>query len=279
LDSVQAAVIEMENNPIFNAGKGSCLTIDNRIEMDASIMDGSTLRTGAIACISNVANPIQVARLVMDKSNHVLFTSDGALQFAESHGIQRIPTEDLVTEKALRRLANFPKFPRSTQVEFHDKKSDVVVSGFHPDREDHDTVGAVAVDERGNVAYATSTGGISAKMAGRVGDSPLVGCGGYADNLSGAISTTGTGEAIIKVCLAKDIAMRMEQGTAVQQAVEAGLNRMLDRVHGEGGCIAVDCSGMPGIYFTTEGMAWAYCSEEAQLHYGIYKGEDFVVPI
>ncbi|KAI0209851.1 Isoaspartyl peptidase/L-asparaginase [Lamellibrachia satsuma] len=250
LDAVESAVISLEDDPVFNAGRGSCLTLDGTVEMDASIMKGGNLDAGSVVCVSNITNPIRVARAVMEQGEKIVETSA------------------LVTEKAKGRLESMPDFQTSRMQEFYRKRSAPASTD-----DTHGTVGAVAVDSQGNVAYATSTGGINAKMPGRMGDSPVVGAGGYADNRSGAVSTTGNGEALLKTCLGRHITFLMEQGRSAQQAVEEGLSYMQERVGGSGGAIALTSRGDIGISFLSEGMSWAYVNGP-QIHYGIYKGED-----
>uniref|UniRef100_A0A3B3X3U4 Isoaspartyl peptidase/L-asparaginase n=1 Tax=Poecilia mexicana TaxID=48701 RepID=A0A3B3X3U4_9TELE len=239
LDAVEAAVRALEDNPTFNAGYGATLNIDGEVELDAIIMDGRTLASGAVSCVKNIANPVSLARAVMEKTSHVMLTGKGANQFAESIGINAIPTDKLVTE--------------------YEKKEW---------EKAHDTVGAVAVDCAGNVACATSTGGIRNKMVGRVGDSPVIGCGGYADNSSGAVSCTGHGESILKVTLARLILSHVEQGKSVADASRLSLQYMGDRVQGAGGTIVVSPSGQWAATFTTERMAWA-AAADGVLWFGI----------
>ncbi|XP_061766965.1 isoaspartyl peptidase/L-asparaginase isoform X2 [Nerophis ophidion] len=197
MDAVVEAVTQLENNPVFNAGCGSVLTACGEVEMDAIVMDGKTLASGAVSAVRNIANPVQLARLVMEKTSHVCLTAHGANQFARVMGIPEVPQESLITEYSrMRWKKNLA--PDANPVECQMGKMG--------------TVGAVAVDIDGNVACATSTGGLLNKMEGRVGDTSCIGCGGYADNQVGAVSTTGHGEAIMTVTLARLILFHMEQG-------------------------------------------------------------------
>ncbi|XP_047206897.1 isoaspartyl peptidase/L-asparaginase isoform X3 [Girardinichthys multiradiatus] len=196
MDAVVDAVMLLENNPSFNAGCGSVLNIKGEVEMDALVMDGKTLSSGAVSAVRNIANPIQLARLVMEKTSHACLTAEGASQFAHFMGIPEVPQESLITEYSRMRWKKNLE-PDANPVECQMGKMG--------------TVGAVAVDTDGNVACATSTGGLLNKMEGRVGDTPCIGSGGYADNMSGAVSTTGHGEAIMKVTLARHILFYMEQ--------------------------------------------------------------------
>ncbi|XP_022091356.1 isoaspartyl peptidase/L-asparaginase-like isoform X1 [Acanthaster planci] len=189
LDAVVAAVCILEDDPAFDAGTGSVLNEDGEVEMDAIVMEGQHLKTGAVACVKNIRNPVKLARLVMEKTEHILLVGDGANKFAKSVGMKEVPVATLVSDNAVKELEHFKKFNKT-------------VDGLFSTR-DHDTVGAVAVDSEGNVACATSTGGITAKMAGRVGDSPLIGSGAYCDSAAGSASATGHGESIAKVTLAR----------------------------------------------------------------------------
>ncbi|XP_036618201.1 isoaspartyl peptidase/L-asparaginase [Trichosurus vulpecula] len=256
LDAVEGAVVALEDDPEFNAGNGSVLNEDSQIEMDASIMDGKNLSSGAVSSIRNIANPIKLARLVMEKTNHSFLTDRGAACFAKNMGIPVIPGEKLVTERNIKRL----------------KKEKVEKTNFLTDMDKNTgTVGAVALDRNGNLAYATSTGGTINKMVGRVGDSPCVGSGGYADNEVGAVSTTGHGESIIKVNLARLVIFYMEQGKSPQEAADAALCYMKKRVKGLGGVIVIDRTGEWAARWTSVSMPWASAKED-KLQFGIVPG-------
>ncbi|KAK0133661.1 Isoaspartyl peptidase/L-asparaginase [Merluccius polli] len=261
LDAVEKAVRSLEDNTVFDAGHGAVLNADGEVELDAIIMDGSSLGSGAVSSVQNIANPVSLARAVMEKTDHVMLTSRGANLFAESIGIKTVPTDTLVTEYEKREWEKQKKYITGVKELFNSQWG-------------HDTVGAVAVDSYGNVACATSTGGIRHKMVGRVGDSPIIGAGGYADNRSGAVSCTGHGESILKVTLARLIIFNIEQGTEVQDAVERSLRYMGERVQGAGGAIAVSPSGRWAATFTTERMAWA-AAEQGALWYGLNPQEKF----
>jgi L-asparaginase / beta-aspartyl-peptidase len=237
LDTVVAAVNSLEDNPTFDAGIGSVLTEDGTVEMDALIMDGATLGAGSVAGLRDIRHPVDLARLVMEKTPHVLMIGEGAQRLAEKYHAEKLPQEKLVTDEARHELAEWLKKKKAQQ--------------------GHDTVGAVAIDHKGNIAAATSTGGTTGKMVGRVGDVPIVGCGGYADNRVGGSSTTGHGESIIKVNLAKLVLNYVEEGTPVQDATDKALAYMKQRVSGTGGVIALDAKGNVGHSFTTKRMVWA----------------------
>ncbi|XP_004556028.1 isoaspartyl peptidase/L-asparaginase [Maylandia zebra] len=255
VDAVEVAVRALEDNTVFDAGHGAVLNKDGEVELDAIIMDGRTLATGAVSSVKNIANPVSLARAVMEKTSHVMLTSQGANLFAESIGISTVPTETLVTEYERREWEKHKNYMTGVIEDFNTQWA-------------HDTVGAVALDSAGNVACATSTGGIRNKMVGRVGDSPVIGCGGYADNLSGAVSCTGHGESILKVTLARLILSKIEQGKSVTEASQMSLQHMGDRVKGAGGAIVVSPSGHWAATFTTERMAWAAVEQDV-LWYGL----------
>ncbi|KAM7385076.1 hypothetical protein PAMP_001174 [Pampus punctatissimus] len=257
MDAVVEAVTQLENNPSFNAGCGSVLNVKGEVEMDAIVMEGKTLASGAVCAVRNIANPIQLARLVMDRTSHVCLTAKGANQFARVMGVPEVPQESLITEYSrMRWKKNLG--PDANPVECQMGKMG--------------TVGAVAVDREGNVACATSTGGILNKMEGRVGDTPCIGCGGYADNHVGAVSTTGHGEAIMKVTLARHILFHMEQGQSAEAASDLGLAYMKSRVGGLGGVVTVDPQGHWAARFSSQQMSWAAAQGDT-LHYGLYTGE------
>ncbi|XP_048126281.1 isoaspartyl peptidase/L-asparaginase isoform X1 [Alosa alosa] len=259
MDAVVEAVTMLENNPSYNAGRGSVLNVKGEVEMDAIVMDGRTLASGAVSAVRRVANPVQLARMVMDKTNHLCLTAEGASQFARAMGIPEVPEESLITDYArMRWKKNLA--PDANPVECQMGKMG--------------TVGAVAVDAEGNIACATSTGGMINKMEGRVGDTPCIGCGGYADNKVGAVSPTGHGEAIMKVVLSRLILFHMEQGKSAEEASDLGLAYMKERVQGLGGVVTVDPKGNWAARFSSLQMAWAAVQNE-QLHYGLYIGEHF----
>ncbi|XP_064600518.1 isoaspartyl peptidase/L-asparaginase-like isoform X2 [Liolophura sinensis] len=272
VQAVEAAITLMEDDPVFDAGTGSVLNSAGDVEMDAVIMEGSQLNAGAVACVQNIKNPIQLARLIMEETDHVLLVGEGANKFAEERGVETVPQSTLVTDDARKSWERFMKFRTTVDVLFRDRTT-VACPPIGCD-----TVGATALDSSGNVAFGTSTGGITAKRPGRVGDSPLIGCGGYCDNEVGGVSTTGHGEAIIKVCLAKHTTDLMREGLSPQKALESALEFMTSRVKGSGGGVAVSKDGQVGLHFTTQRMAWAWLKQN-QLHYGLDHQEDCVEKI
>jgi len=229
IDAVTAAVVILEDSPLFNAGRGSCLNADGEIEMDAAVMEGGRLRAGAVAAVRRVRNPVLAARMVMEKTRHVLLAGDGAERLAQQHGLQLEAPAYFRTERQQasleRNLKNY-----------------------------HGTVGAVALDADGNLAAATSTGGYTGKLPGRIGDSPLVGAGTYADNRACAVSGTGLGEAFIRAAVAYDVAARMRyRGESLASAARAAL-ASVKKLGGDGGLIAVDRRGNVAMPFNSEGM-------------------------
>lgn len=261
LDAVEGAVAALEDDPEFNAGCGSVLNARGDVEMDASIMSGKDLSSGAVAAVRGIANPIRLARLVMEKTPHCLLAGQGAAEFAAAMGVPAVPGEQLVTERSRKDLE------RERQ-----KAQD-------PDQHGGwGTVGAVALDGRGDVAYATSTGGIVNKMVGRVGDTPCVGSGGYADNAIGAASTTGHGESILKVTLARLALFHVEQGKTLEEAAALALGHMQSRLQGVGGVILLDRAGAWAARWTSESMAWA-AATGGKLHVGVNLGDTRVADL
>ena len=245
LDAVEAAVVVMEDDEAFDAGRGSFLNREGKVQLDALIMDGNTLRAGGVGCVEHIGNPIRAARKVLSESPHVYFVAEGAERFAKEHGIPLCKNEDLIIPREIERLRNFQDLATSEGQEL-----------FAPEIS-HDTVGAVALDGSGNIAAATSTGGTLNKAPGRLGDSSLIGCGCYADNQSAAVSITGWGEPIMKLVLAKWAADRVASGNLPQWVAAEAMNYLKDRVSGHGGIIVLDSEGRFGLAHNTPRMAWA----------------------
>ena len=248
LDAVEAAVIHMEDDETFDAGRGSFLNMDGRVQLDACMMDGPTLRAGGVGCVEHIRNPIRAAKLILTDSPHVYFVGSGAERFAQEHGLELCSNDDLIIPREVERL-------RDAKQQGYLQMPDE----FGPMRS-HDTVGAVALDSKGNIAAGTSTGGTLNKAPGRVGDSSLIGCGCYADNLSAAVSTTGWGEPMMKLVLSKWTADKVEQGLAPQEAAQRALYYLKSRLSGHGGIILLDRNGRVGIAHNTPRMAWALTS-------------------
>ncbi len=238
IDAVEAAVRELEDDPHFNAGRGSVFTHDGRIELDAAIMDGRDRSAGAVTGVTTARNPISLARAVMEKSDHVMLSGDGADEFASQNGVERAAAEYFATAHRRRQLEEL-KSGKLNALDIEYK---------------YGTVGAVARDSSGYLAAATSTGGMTAKRWGRIGDSPLIGAGTYADNRSAAVSATGSGEYFIRAVAAHQLAERMRLARApLQQALEQTL-KDIRSLGGEGGLIAVSHEGEMAWGFTTPGM-------------------------
>jgi beta-aspartyl-peptidase (threonine type) len=255
IDAVEAAIMVMEDDDTFDAGRGSFLTRDGRVQLDALMMDGGTLRAGGVGCVERIRNPIRAARKVLEESPHVYFVGEGAERFAQEHGIQLCKNEELVIERERQRLKEFQANPTS------DSDQEIFAGDCTADQgsptTSHDTVGAVALDQMGNIAAATSTGGTLNKAPGRVGDSSLIGCGCYADNLSAAVSTTGWGEPMMKLVLGKWAADLVAAGKPPDMAAPAAITYLKSRLNGHGGMILLDAKGNYGIAHNTPRMAWA----------------------
>lgn len=284
MDAVEAAVRVMEDSPAFNAGCGSVTTDTGEIEMDAIIVNGTDLSCGAVGAMKHVRNPISVARFVMNSTRHVLLVGKFAEVFAESKGVELVPTSELIangTEGCGKKWKYYHKIQAD-----HERNN--VIKHFVKEKWPEGwnagvgTVGAVAINSKGNIAVATSTGGLRGKMEGRVGDSPIIGAGTLADDEVAGISGTGTGEAFIKYRVASKTASFLESvGNPTQEDISNGilavLNGMTEKVSGsEGGCIVIHKSGQLGFNWNSEQMAWSYVKgSEAIIHYGVNRGEDF----
>ncbi len=249
LDAIEEAVVVMEDDEMFDAGRGSFLNRDGKVQLDALIMDGATLRAGGVGCVERLRNPVRTARKILSESPHVYFVAEGAERFAVEHGVELCKNEELVIAREVERLRDYQRD---------------AAHGSAPDGNDlfapeisHDTVGAVALDRAGNIAAATSTGGTLNKAPGRLGDSSLIGCGCYADNLSAAVSTTGWGEPIMKLVLAKWTADRVSAGNLPEWAAQEAMNYLKQRLNGHGGIIVLNAQGQIGIAHNTPRMAWA----------------------
>lgn len=311
MDCVEATVCSLEDFPLFNAGRGAVFTHEGKHEMDASIMDGRSLRAGAVAFVKNVRNPIKLARLVMDRTEHVLLGGAGANQFASEMGVEMADDDYFFTEHRYQQLLSAreqgvvqldhtagataeisnSKFQISnTEFRISDGKLQIPISGAQIPRSEHEadartetsnlkseikkpigTVGAVACDQNGNLASATSTGGMTNKKFGRIGDTPLIGAGTYADNQTCAVSCTGHGEFFMLGVTAYDVAARMKyQGIDLVSAARETVER-LTLIGGEGGLIAVDAAGSVTLPFNSEGMYRGYVVGGGQLVTEIYK--------
>ncbi len=259
LDAVEVTVSALEDFPLFNAGRGSVFTHEGKNEMDASIMDGKTNRAGAIAFVRNVKNPIRLARLVMEKTPHILLAAEGANEFAKQMGVESAPDEYFFTDHRWQQLQDAIKDGQIRLDHADDPKSQI------PNPKSLGTVGAVACDGQGNLAAATSTGGMTNKKFGRVGDTALIGSGTYADNGSCAVSCTGHGEYFMIGVTAYDVAARMKyKGLDLKKAANETLERLTE-IGGDGGFIAVDARGTIVLPFNCEGMYRGYRTEDSQV--------------
>jgi beta-aspartyl-peptidase (threonine type) len=262
LEAVEACAMMLEDDPEFNAGRGSVLNESGKVEMDAAIMDGRDLSAGAVAAVDNIANPIALARRVMSDSEHVMLVGDGALRFADHCGIERATEDYFYTPDRIEQLHKARKLHKVMLD--HDETDE--------DSEDqkYGTIGAIARDRQGDLAAATSTGGIVNKRLGRVGDSPIIGAGVYADNATCAVSATGFGEDFMRVVIAKTVADFIDmQGLDAAQATRAAIDYLVRKVKGRGGVIVIDRTGRCASGFTTRKM----------LHGWIEKGGETVCRI
>jgi len=276
LDAVEEAVVIMEDDETFDAGRGSFLNREGKVQLDALIMDGATLRAGGVGCVERLRNPVRAARKILSDSPHVYFVGQGAEQFAAEQGIALCENQDLVIPREVERLRKYQAEAARREAEKHGSSpngfaqdrvtqegNDLFAPGSDaPGADDttisHDTVGAVALDGNGNIAAATSTGGTLNKAPGRLGDSSLIGCGCYANNESAAVSTTGWGEPIMKLVLAKWTADRISAGNLPEWAAQEAMNYLKQRLNGHGGIIVLNPEGHIGIAHNTPRMAWAY---------------------
>jgi beta-aspartyl-peptidase (threonine type) len=258
LDAVEKAIVSLENNPLFNAGRGAVFTNDGKNELDAAIMNGRDLTAGAVAGVRNVVNPISLARAVMEKSEHVLLTGTGAEVFAKSIGAEFADDAYFFTQQ------RFDQLQQALQTG--------AVMMDHTDEKKFGTVGAVALDVHGNLAAGTSTGGMTNKKFNRVGDSPIIGAGTYANNNTCAISCTGHGEFFIRAVVAYDISCLMEyKGLSLCEACDIVVMDKLVKLGGEGGLIAVDKNGNIELPFNSEGMYRGKITADTELFTAIYK--------
>lgn len=260
MDAVEKAVQELENSHLFNAGKGSVFTATETHEMDASIMDGKNLKAGAVSLITGIKNPVSLARDVMEKTEHVFLAGNGAMEFAKEIGYE-IKSPDYFYDEFRHNQWMEIKDTDSFQLD-HAKKKD---SKFG-------TVGAVALDEHGNIAAATSTGGMTNKKYGRVGDSPMIGAGNYANNETCAVSCTGSGEYFIRGVVAYDVSCLIEhKGMSLEEATKEVIQKRILEIGGDGGLIAIDTQGNISLEFNTEGMYRGHKNSEGRNEVKIYK--------
>jgi L-asparaginase / beta-aspartyl-peptidase len=275
LDAVEAAIVILEDDPFFDAGFGSNLNLDGRAELDAIVMDGRTLKSGAVAAVSRIRNPIRLARRVLESSEHMLLVAAGAEQFAAEQGMALCDPAELITERARSTWRQCRSGALDTRSSF---PPPIVPPGPRTGSGGgaSGTVGAVALESSGNLVAGTSTGGTRCKHAGRVGDSPLIGCGCYADAEAGGVSCTGWGEAIMKIVMAKtatDFLRRPASGSspesASMDAARETVRLLENRAHGTGGLILLDWEGRPGFAFNTARMVYGFVAQDGSLVQGI----------
>jgi beta-aspartyl-peptidase (threonine type) len=262
-EAVEAAVRIFEDDPNFNAGKGSVFTAAGTNEMDAAIMDGKTLKAGAVAAVQHVKNPISLARLVMEKSPHVLMAADGAEHFAKEHGVELVDAKYFFTQErwdALQKAKAAEKAGASGDKKF-----------FLSDQDLHGTVGAVALDRNGNLAAATSTGGKTGKLPGRIGDTPVIGAGTYANNATCAVSGTGDGEFFIMATAAHDVSALMEYKRKTVEEASVAVIDKIAKLGGTGGMIVIDKNGKISLPFNTSGMYRGYVDPNGKFVTEIYR--------
>ena len=285
LDAAEAAVVELEDNSLFNAGRGAVFTHDGRNEMDASIMDGATHNAGAVAFVRNVKNPVKLARLVMERTEHILLAGDGANEFAREMRIDFAEDEYFFTDLRYQQLLEARELGKIQldhtaeepelieEIENHKSRgtSTLTKSNIQNPKSKIGTVGAVACDASGNLAAATSTGGMTNKKYGRVGDTPLVGAGTYADNRTCAVSCTGHGEFFMRAAAAYDVAARMKyKNSSLIEAARETVDYLRDG-GGEGGLIAVDALGNIALPFNSEGMYRGFVNSDCEIIVEIYR--------
>jgi Asparaginase len=278
MDAVEAAIKLMEDDPLFNSGKGAVFTAEGKNELDSAVMDGATMKAGAVAGVTRTRHPISLARAVMEKSPHVMLIGNGADQFAASVGLEQVDPSYFFTERRWQSLirqlkkeglplpprpAGAPPAPTGGMAEIEP-----------PDAHKYGTVGVVALDKNGNIAAGTSTGGTQAKRWGRVGDSPIIGAGTYASNQSCAVSATGTGEYFIRLTVARTICSLVQyKGMKLQAAVDEVVQKELGAIKGDGGVIAIGPDGQFAWGFNTPGMYRARIVEGGEVQVGIYGDE------
>ncbi len=257
VDAVEVAVSSMEDDPTFDAGRGSFLNANGEVEMDATIMDGDDLSFGAVAAVQHIMHPVTLARSIMERTQHCMLVGEGALKFARSIGMPTVTQECLLTEREMKRWQEIKKGQSFEHRELFDPAQD----RYSP----RGTVGAVAIDFRGKISAATSTGGTPNKMAGRVGDSSLIGCGNYADSRCAGVSATGWGEPLMKSVMARRVCQNVECGRSVEEAANEAIHYLEERAKGYGGVIVLDKGGNMSFSHNTPRMAVAGISDKGDL--------------
>lgn len=280
LDAVEAAIHVLEDDPLFNAGHGAVFTSEGKNELDSAIMDGATLKAGAVAGVTHSKHPITLARTVMEKSPYVMMVGAGADAFGARNGVEQVDPSYFFTESRWQSLVKQlkeegrPIPPRPAGAPPSGATVPVAQLEESPDTHLYGTVGVVALDRKGNIAAGTSTGGLQGKMPGRVGDSPIIGAGTYASNQSCAVSGTGTGEYFIRLGIAREVCNLVQfKGMPLQKAVDEVIHKELEALHGDGGVIAITPDGQQAWSFNTPGMFRARLAEGGKLQVGVYNDE------
>ncbi len=275
VDAVRAAVVSLEDNILFNAGRGSVFGKDGGQEMDASIMDGQTLMAGAVSAVRNIRNPVELAYTIMTQSQHVMLNGQGAFEFAQLHGLKTEPDEYFYSafrHEQWKQVQGSDEVALDHNVKLKDNPASTLNTFGTSSDKKFGTVGAVALDLHGNIAAATSTGGMTNKQYGRVGDSPIIGAGTYANNKTCAISCTGHGEPFIRAVTAYDVSCLMEyKGLSLHDAMHLVVHDKLLKIDGEGGMIGVDAKGHAAMLFNSEGMYRGMKDSEGAHEISIYK--------
>ena len=278
LDAIEATIHILEDDPLFNAGRGAVFAADGKNELDSAIMDGATLKAGAVAGVTRTRHPISLARAVMDKSPHVMLIGAGADAFAAQVGLEQVDPSFFFTEHRWQQLVKelkkqnkpIPARPAGAPPEPAEPVSQIEPADAHK----FGTVGVVALDRNGNIAAGTSTGGVTAKQWGRVGDSPIIGAGTYASNQSCAVSGTGVGEYFIRLTVAREVCDLVRfKGMKLQDAADQVIHKELQDLHGDGGVIAITPDGQMAWSFNTSGMYRAKLAEGGQIQIGVYNDE------
>jgi beta-aspartyl-peptidase (threonine type) len=278
VDAVEAAIQILEDDPLFNAGRGAVFTAEGKNELDAAIMDGATLKAGAVAGVTRTRHPISLARAVMEKSPHVMLIGAGADAFAAQVGLEQVDPSFFFTERRWQSLVKqlkkegrpIPARPAGAPPEPPVPVAEIEA----PEAHKYGTVGVVALDKQGNIAAGTSTGGTQAKKWGRVGDSPIIGAGTYASDQSCAVSATGTGEYFIRLTVAREVCSLVQyKGFRLQQAADEVIHKQVEALHGDGGLIAITPDGQLAWSFNTPGMYRARLAEGGKLEIGVYSDE------
>ena len=277
LDAVEAAVASMEDDPVFNAGLGSTLAVDGRIEMEASIMDGKSLKAGATSLLRDIKNPVHLARVIMENTDHIYIVGEGAEKLAQVFKLER---RDPTTQLRLEYWKRLKDKLKKGQVDYLPKTYRLIKE--NPRLFQLDTVGAVAQDRSGNIAAATSSGGVGLKFPGRIGDTPLIGCGTYADSESGACSATGMGEIAMRLVLAKNVCDEMQAGISAQEAVEKAIilvNRRIRDTVNSMGLIAVDREGGIGVAHNSKNICYAYMRTDMNTPFAALRAKRIESPL